>query len=184
MTTSKNHLRKVLAALALTLTVAGAAQAQSYVNVTVGGAFAPGVFGQISIGNNPPPPVLNVQPVIAGQLIYGAPVMYLNVPLEESRDWGRYCNRYHACGHPVHFVRVEENNRWWDHHNEHLRGESYYRRPVERDYGHREERREDRREDRRDERKDDRHDDRRSDRGTPGRVMQNQPGSDAARGER
>ena len=121
--------RHLLLTAALALSAAGAAQAQAYVNVTVGGAFAPGVFGQISIGNNPPPPVVNVQPIIAGPAVYGAPVMYLNVPPEESRDWPRYCNRYRACGHPVHFVRVEDNNRWWEHHNEHLRGEANYVRP-------------------------------------------------------
>ncbi len=180
MPTSKKFLCRVLATLALTVAVAGAAQAQSYVNVTVGGAFAPGIFGQISIGNNPPPPVINVQPVVVGAPVYGAPVMYLHVAPEEYRDWGRYCSRYQACGRPVHFVRVEENDRWWERHNEHLRGESYYRRPIERDYGHREERRRYRRIDRRD----DRHDDRRSGRDNRTYVIPNQPGSDAARGER
>jgi hypothetical protein len=54
----------------------------------------------------------------------------------------------------VHFVRVEENNRWWDHHNEHLRGEGYYRKAPERH----ENRHGDRREDRRDEYRNDRRD--------------------------
>ena len=90
---------KMLAALVLTLSFAGVIRAQSYVNVTVGGAFAPGVFGQISLGNNPPPPVWNAQPVIYGHPVYGAPVRYLHVPQEEYRDWGRHCGRYRACGH-------------------------------------------------------------------------------------
>jgi hypothetical protein len=164
MARSKKYLRTALVALTLTLTVAGAAQAQAYVNVTVGGAFAPGVFGQISLGNNPPPPVLNVQPVIVGQPIFGAPVMYLHVAPEEYRDWGRYCGRYQACGRPVHFVRVDNDNRWWEHHNEHLRGEDYYRRFGEREYGHRDERGFDRRDERRDDRRNDRRDDRHGDR--------------------
>lgn len=123
--------RSALAALALTLTIAGSAQAQAYANVTVGGAFAPGVFGQISMGNNPPPPVHNVQPFIAGTPVYGVAPMYLHVSQEEYRDWGRYCGRYRACGHPVHFVRVEQNNRWWEHHGEYLRGHGHYRHPRE-----------------------------------------------------
>ena len=148
----------VLAAVALSLSVAGAAQAQAYVNVTVGGAFAPGVFGPISLGNNPPPPVWNAQPVIYGQLVYGAPVMYLNVPHDEQRDWGRHCARYRACGHPVHFVRVEQNNRWWENHNEHLRGAGYYRQLEARPYGHRDERKNEYRRDQRDERNDNQRD--------------------------
>ncbi len=120
------NTKSLIAAAVLTVTMAGAAQAQAYANVTVGGAFAPGVFGQISIGNNPPPPVVNVQPVIVGAPVYGAAPMYLHVAPEEYREWGRYCGRYHACGHPVHFVRVEQNNRWWDNHGEYLRGPSYY----------------------------------------------------------
>ncbi len=159
-----HRVRNVLAAVALTLSFAGAAQAQAYVNVTVGGAFAPGVFGQVSLGNNTPPPVWNVQPVIYGQPLYGAPVMYVNAPREEHRDWGRHCARYRACGYPVYFVRAEQNNRWWENHSEHLRGPGYYRQLEARPYGHREERQIEHRRDRRDERYDDRRDQRRENR--------------------
>jgi hypothetical protein len=119
--------RQLLAALALTVSVAGVAQAQGYANLTVGGAFAPGVFGQISLGNNPPPPVWNTQPVTYGRPVYGAPVMYLHVSQEEYRHWGRYCARYRACGRPVHFVRVERSNPWWARHGYYGSGPSHYR---------------------------------------------------------
>ena len=105
------------------------AQAQSYVNVTVGAAFAPGVYGEIAIGNNPPPPVINATPVVATQPVYGAPVLYLYLPETEYREWHRYCHRYNACGRPVYFIRIDERDRWWERHNRHLRGEDYYRRP-------------------------------------------------------
>jgi hypothetical protein len=117
------NTKSLIAAALFTVAIAGAAHAQSYANVTVGGAFAPGVFGQISISNNPPP---HVQPVIVGTPVYGAAPIYLNVPLEESRNWGRYCDHYRACGRPVHFVRVDQNNRWWENHGEYLRGPSQY----------------------------------------------------------
>ena len=120
-----------LPAAALALTASDAARAQAYANVTIGGAFAPGVYGQIAIGNNPPPPVINAQPVIMGRPVYGAPLMYLHVAPEEYRDWGGYCSRYHACGYPVHFVQADPRNRWWEHHSEHLRGEAYYRQPEQ-----------------------------------------------------
>ena len=120
------NTKSLIAAAVLTVTMSGAAHAQAYANVTVGGAFAPGVFGQIFIGNNPPPPVLNVQPVIVGAPVYGAAPVYLHVAPEEYRDWERYCGRYRACGQPVHFVRVEQSNPWWERHDQYSRGPSYY----------------------------------------------------------
>ncbi len=145
---------QALAALAITVGFAGTAQAQSYANVTVGGAFAPGVYGQVSLGNNPPPPVWNAQPVIYGPALHRAPPMYLHVPQQEYRDWGRHCGRYRACGRPVHFVRVEQNNRWWEHRGDHLRGPAYYRQPEAYAYGHRIERRGEYRRDYRDDQHD------------------------------
>lgn len=56
-----------------------AAQAQSYMNITVGVPVAPGVYGQISVGNNPMPPIINTAPRVVGQPVYGAPPMYLYV---------------------------------------------------------------------------------------------------------
>jgi hypothetical protein len=107
------------ALLAASLLFAGAAQAQSYMNLTVGGQFAPGVFGQISVGNAAPPPVINPSPVIVGTVIQGAPIMYMHVPENEQHHWDRFCGRYNACGHPVHFVQVDEKNRWWEARREH-----------------------------------------------------------------
>lgn len=152
--------RNALATAALVLAGAGAAQAQSYVNVTVGGAFAPGVYGQVALGNNAPPPVLNMLPVIVGAPLYGSAPMYLHVAPHEYRDWGRHCGHYRACGHPVYFVQVDQRNRWWEHHGEHLRGEGYYRKPIARDYGHRDNRWDDRHDHRRDGREDHRRGDR------------------------
>jgi len=128
-------------AVTLALLAGGSAFAQAYINVTVGGAFAPGVYGQIAIGSNPPPPVMNAQPVIYGQPVYGAAPIYLHVPEEQSRHWDRYCMQYRACGHPVYFVQMEPRNPWWTKHNEHLRGREADRVEPE----HREDRREERR---------------------------------------
>ncbi len=140
----RNLMRLALPIAAIALLIAGNARAQAYANVTIGGPFAPGVYGQIAIGNNAPPPVINMQPVIVGRPVYGAPVMYLHVPPEEYRDWGRHCGRYHACGHPVHFVQVDPRNRWWEHHNQYMRGEGYYQQPEHRHDDHRDNRHEDR----------------------------------------
>ena len=141
---------------ALVIAFATPAKAQTYMNMTIGGAFAPGVYGQIAIGDNMPPPLMNVQPVIVGRPVYGAPVMYLHVAPDEYRHWGRYCGRYNACGRPVNVVRVDERNRWWAHEEGH--DNRYYRQPQYRhedrgDHG-------DRGDNRRSEREGNRHDNR------------------------
>lgn len=92
------------------------AQAQPYINVTVGGAFAPGVYGQIAIGNNPVPPLWNAAPLLVGPVVYHqGPPLYLHVPQHERNDWARYCRNYQACGKPVYFVQVDERQPWWQH---------------------------------------------------------------------
>ena len=148
------HIARVAAAGAFATLLLGTAQAQSYINLNVGGALAPGVFGEISIGNAPPPPVFNPAPVVVMQ---GAPVRppaYLYVPEEHRREWPRYCAQYRACDRPVQFVEVNERNRWWERH------EGYERQEMRREEGRRDwERREDRREDWRNDRRDDRRDD-------------------------
>ncbi len=114
------------------------AAAQPYINVTVGGAFAPGVYGQIAVGNNPLPPLINTVPVLVGPPVYGAGAMYVYVSDLEYRDWPRYCGYYGACGRPVYFVRAEPSNPWWVSRNEYLRGPGYYYyREAPRAYPHR-----------------------------------------------
>ena len=120
--------RSLLAVAAIAASMAGAAQAQAYINIDAGGAFVPGVYGQISIGNNVPPPLMDAQPVVVGRANYGATPIYLHVSIDEYRDWGRYCNRYRACNEPVYFIRVDQNNRWWERNNDYLRGPNQYRR--------------------------------------------------------
>lgn len=148
------------AAMALGLVgafAAGTAQAQElYLNATVGGAFAPGVYGQINFGNQPPPPVLYAQPVWIQRAPVQPPPLYLYVPPGHSKNWAKFCGRYNACGRPVYFVKVNNSDRWWEHGRD---------RP-----GRGPEHREDRREDRRDDRRQDfRQDFRQGDQGDRGR---------------
>ncbi|TXH87868.1 MAG: hypothetical protein E6Q78_13160 [Rhodoferax sp.] len=127
----------VVFAIALAALAATPAQAQSYVNVSVGGVFSPGVYGQVTFGNAPPPPVYNPRPVVIAPVVLGAPVVYMHVPEEHRRHWSHHCGAYNACGRPVQFVQVNINNRWWegrgdyrsyDHYdNHHDGGRDYYR---------------------------------------------------------
>jgi hypothetical protein len=99
----------------LLLAAAGAAQAQNvYLNGTVGASIAPGVYGQITFGNNPPPPVLYAQPVIIQRAPVQQPPLYLYVPPGHAKNWAKHCSHYNACGRPVYFVQVNTQNRWWD----------------------------------------------------------------------
>lgn len=102
------------AALALAALAGSAAHAQSYVNVSVGGVFSPGVYGQVTFGNAPPPPVYNPRPIVVAPVVVGAPVVYMHVPDEHRHHWSHYCGQYNACGRPVQFVQVNVNNRWWE----------------------------------------------------------------------
>lgn len=80
--------------------------AEPYVNATIGGEVAPGVYGRIEIGNRPPPPVLYPQPVIIKQVpvaVRPAPV-YLYVPPGHAKNWRKHCHRYDACDRPVYFL--------------------------------------------------------------------------------
>lgn len=107
--------RTAVALLALACGLgAGAAQAQDmYINGTVGGSIAPGVYGQINFGSRPPPPVLYAQPILVQRSPIAELPLYLYVPPGHSKNWRRYCGRYNACGRLVYFVQVNEKNRWW-----------------------------------------------------------------------
>lgn len=95
------------AAAVLFWTSAGAAHAQAYVNATVGGELAPGVYGRIQIGNAPPPPLLYPQPVIIHQpaIVIPRSPIYLYVPPGHAKNWGKHCARYNACNQPVYFIK-------------------------------------------------------------------------------
>lgn len=107
--TTMHSLRLLLsgAMAALLLAAAGGAHAQAYVNATVGGELAPGVYGRINIGNAPPPPLIYAEPVIIHRpavVVPRAPI-YLYVPPGHAKNWGKHCGRYNACNQPVYFVQ-------------------------------------------------------------------------------
>lgn len=83
-------------------------QAQTSLTVPLGQS---GYYGRITIGSLTPPPVLGVGPVIARPPLgsdrwrqTAIEPLYLRVPPQQARDWGRYCGLYQACTVPVLFV--------------------------------------------------------------------------------
>jgi hypothetical protein len=101
----------LFAAAAVSL-AAFAAQAQTDVNVSIGGIIQPGVYGRVEIGTRPPPPVYYPQPVV----IVPAPVavvqqpIYMHVPPGHAKKWSKHCYKYNACNQPVYFVKNEYND--------------------------------------------------------------------------
>ncbi|WP_025915637.1 hypothetical protein [Herminiimonas sp. CN] len=91
-------------AVAVTAVTAPALAADVGVSVSVG---QPGFYGQINIGNVPPPQLIYPQPLI----IQPAPTgvrprpIYLHVPPGHAKNWRKHCRRYNACGQPVYFVQ-------------------------------------------------------------------------------
>jgi len=98
-------------AFAAAATCAGAQNIS--VNAVITGQVAPGVYGQVVIGNGPPPPVVYAQPTIVqpAPVFLGAPPVepiYLHVPPGHAKNWRKHCHEYHACDRPVYFVRSAE----------------------------------------------------------------------------
>jgi len=106
-------MRKILIALGL---AAASLQAIAGPNVGVSVSVSqPGVYGRVDIGHVPQPPVLVYQqPMIIAQppVVVERRPIYLHVPPGHSRNWGRHCGRYNACGQPVYFVRED----WYQRH--------------------------------------------------------------------
>ncbi len=126
------HSKLVAAASLLALsafTMSVSVAATPYVNATVEGALAPGVYGQINIGNAPPPPLIYAQPIIVQRpaVLVQQPPLYLHVPPGHAKKWSKHCARYNACGRPVYFVRVNGDD-------DYERRE--YRRVYEEQHGH------------------------------------------------
>ena len=108
------RLMRSLVAAAMLLAVGSLAQAQNVsFSANISGQVVPGVYGQVAIGNGPPPPVVYAQPVIVqpAPAVIGAPAVepiYLHVPPGHAKDWRKHCHEYHACNRPVYFVKSAE----------------------------------------------------------------------------
>lgn len=102
-------MKKVL--LAATLAAASTPAFAGDVAVSIG-VGQPGFYGQIDIGNVPPPAVVYARPVVIQQLPGYRDVgpIYLHVPPGHEKHWRKHCREYDACGRPVYFVRDDWYN--------------------------------------------------------------------------
>jgi hypothetical protein len=130
-------LCSILGVAALT-GAATCAEAQNVsVNAVITGQVVPGVYGQVVIGNAPPPPVVYPQPMIVQPppvMVGGPPVepIYLHVPPGHAKHWRKHCHEYHACNRPVYFVRSAEyepgfdRERWEREHGHERHGHGHH----------------------------------------------------------
>ena len=122
--------------LAALLATAGAGPASAGVSISVG---EPGFYGQVDIGNYPPPRLIYPEPLIIERVGPRYPPIYLHVPPGHIKHWRRYCHEYGACGRPVYFIESGWYNEVYvPYYREHYRGhhhDSDYDRGY--DHGHR-----------------------------------------------
>ena len=93
----------------LMLALAGTVAHASDVNfgVSVGGEVAPGVYGQVNIGNTRPA-LVYAQPMVIMQPARPMRPVYMHVPPGHAKKWSKHCHRYNACNQPVYFVKSAE----------------------------------------------------------------------------
>jgi hypothetical protein len=93
------------------LTLAGASVGRAGdlgINIILSGQVAPGVYGQVRLGNTAPPPLVYAQPMLIEPQSAPPPPVYLHVPPGHAKNWRKYCRQYNACNRPVYFVRSAE----------------------------------------------------------------------------
>lgn len=80
------------------------------INVIASGEIAPGVYGQVEIGNAPRPRLIYERPIIitANKRYAQAQPVYLHVPPGHAKHWSKHCHEYHACERQVYFVKSRE----------------------------------------------------------------------------
>ncbi|MGH8455916.1 MAG: hypothetical protein ACRETW_10760 [Stenotrophobium sp.] len=109
-------MKRLLFAAALAV-AAVPALAQVGVSINVG---QPGFYGQINIGDAPPPQVIYTQPVVIEPEVVGVAPIYLRVPPGYEKHWRKHCRQYDACGRPVYFVSDDwYDNRYVPYYREH-----------------------------------------------------------------
>ena len=102
------------------------------INVILSGQIAPGIYGEVELGNAPRPRVVYAQPVVilADKRYVRVEPIYLHVPPGHAKKWSKHCHDYNACGRKVYFVKSEEYEPEYINRNRHSEDENE-RRHVE-----------------------------------------------------
>lgn len=124
---------RTITILALLSAGAGASHAGGVdIRVMLSGQVVPGVYGQVSIGNESPPPVVYAQPMLIEPQRAPPPPIYLHVPPGHAKNWRKHCHEYNACNRPVYFVKSQEYDpEYQRHYQDHEREREMERRRWE-----------------------------------------------------
>lgn len=99
--------RLFFAAALASITAAPVLAADVGVSISIG---QPGFYGQIDVGDAPPPRLIYRQPVVIERAPVERQPIYLNVPPGHAKHWRKHCRSYNACGERVYFVQ----NTWYE----------------------------------------------------------------------
>src|SRR3981189_1782399 len=100
---------RLISVVAVLLAGAGICRAGDLdIHVILSGEVAPGVYGQVQLGSERPPPLVYAQPMLIVPQRVPPPPVYLHVPPGHAKNWRKHCREYNACNRPVYFVRSEE----------------------------------------------------------------------------
>ena len=134
---------RLITLVAMLLVGAGSVHAGGLdIHVLLSGEVAPGLYGQVNIGNERPPPVVYVRPMLIEPQQAPPPAIYLHVPPEHAKNWRKHCREYNACNRPVYFVRSQEydpeyQRHYQDHEREReLERQRWQERERDQDRGH------------------------------------------------
>ncbi len=134
---------RAITILALMCAGAGASHAGGLdIHLMLSGEVVPGLYGQVSIGNESPPPVVYAQPMLIEPQRVPPPPVYLHVPPDHAKDWRKHCHEYNACNRPVYFVRSREydpeyQRHYQDYeHEREMERQRWEERHREQDHGH------------------------------------------------
>ena len=100
-------MKRFLSAALLAVATLPAFAGDVAVSISLG---EPGFYGQIDIGDYPPPRLIYAEPVIVEQVVVVQQPIYLHVRHDHIKHWNKHCHEYGACGQRVYFV----DNGWYD----------------------------------------------------------------------
>jgi hypothetical protein len=126
-------MTKLFCALLLGALAAPAFAADVGVSVTIG---QPGFYGQLDIGNAPPPQLIYPQPVVIQRSTVAVAPVYLHVPPGHEKHWSKHCAAYNACGRPVYFVKDDWYNNEYVPHYQHEHGDHGHGHDHDHDHDH------------------------------------------------
>ena len=99
-------MKRILCIAALIAATAPVLATDVGVSLSIG---QPGFYGQLDIGDYPPPQLIYRQPIMVERVVIERPPIYLRVPPGHAKNWHKHCHEYHACGERVYFVQ----NNWY-----------------------------------------------------------------------